>query len=93
MLKMMVLDKNDSWGTHIGKIYEESAELIEAIAEGDHVHMVEEALDNIQVALGVLDKLQQEGIDIQQAVYRHNKKLIHRGWGIKASVNIEIKKR
>lgn len=89
----MVLDKNDSWGMHKAKVYEESLELVDAIKEGDNAHIAEEALDTIQVAIGILDKLHKEGIDIQQAVYRHNKKLTNRGWDAKAIIKIQVNRR
>jgi phosphoribosyl-ATP pyrophosphohydrolase len=93
MLRMMVLDKNDSWETHIEKVEEESKELVEAIKESNHAHMGEEAMDNIQVAIGVLYKLYQEGTDIQQIVRRHEKKLVGRGWNAKAVIKIQVNKR
>lgn len=92
-MKLMVLDKNDNWGLHKAKVYEECLELADAIKEGDNVHIAEEALDIIQVAIGILDKLHHEGIDIQQAAYRHNEKLAARGWDTKAVIKIQINKR
>jgi NTP pyrophosphatase (non-canonical NTP hydrolase) len=92
-MKLMVLDKNDNWGLHKAKVYEESLELVEAIKEGDNAHIAEEALDVIQVAIGILDKLHHEEIDIQQAVFKHNKKLANRGWDAKAFIKIEVNKR
>lgn len=92
-MKLMVLDKKEKWGMHKAKVYEESLELAEAIKEGDNAHIAEEALDNIQVAIGILDKLHNEGLDIQQAVYRHNKKLVARGWNAKAVIKVQVNKR
>lgn len=91
-MKLMVLDKKEKWGMHKAKVYEESLELVEAIKEGDNAHIAEEALDVIQVTIGVLDKLHNEGMDIQQAIYRHNKKLVNRGWKEKAIVKIQVNK-
>lgn len=88
----MVLDKKDGWKKHKDKVKEEAAELVEAIEERDSAHIAEEALDNIQVSIGILDKLHYEGIDIQQAVYKHNKKLTNRGWNYKAVIKVQANK-
>ncbi len=92
-MELMVLDKKDTWKKHSEKVEEESTELIEAIKEKDPIHVAEETLDNIQVSIGVLDKLYHEGVDIQQAINRHNKKLVDRGWNHKAIVKIQINKK
>jgi NTP pyrophosphatase (non-canonical NTP hydrolase) len=92
-MKLMILDKNERWSLHKSKVYEECLELVEAINSDDQVHIAEEAFDIIQVATGILDKLHHEGIDIQQAIYRHNKKLINRGWKCKAIIKVQINRR
>lgn len=89
----MVLDKDDRWNMHKSKVYEECIELADAIKEGDKDHIAEEALDNIQVAIGILDKLHQEGVDIQKAISMHNKKLNDRGWKHKRTIKIQVNKR
>lgn len=86
----MVLDKKDKWKDHKKKVDEEASELIEAIEEGNVSHIAEEALDNIQVSIGILDKLYHEGVDIQGAVHMHNKKLVGRGWKHKAVVKVQV---
>ncbi len=92
-MKLMVLDKKDGWKKHKEKVEEEAAELVEAIKEGNSADIAEKALDNLQVCIGILDKLYHEGVDIQQAVYRHNKKLINRGWNHKAVIKTQINKK
>lgn len=89
----MVLDKNDTWKVSKDKIDEESTELIEAIKEGDSQHVAEETLDTIQVCIGILDKLYQNGINIQEEVYKHNKKLVDRGWKHKAVVKAQVNRK
>jgi NTP pyrophosphatase (non-canonical NTP hydrolase) len=86
----MVIDKNDSWGMHKAKAHEECLELIEAINENDELHIAEEALDNIQVSIGILDKLSSEGVDIQTVINKHNKKLINRGWKSKITIKVQL---
>lgn len=92
-MQLMVIDKNDRWGMHKAKVYEECLELIEAINENDELHIAEEALDNIQVSIGILDKLNSEGVDIQKVIDRHNRKLIGRGWEPKTTIKVQLIKR
>lgn len=92
-MKLMILDKDDNWGMHKAKVYEECLELADAIKEGDNAHIAEETLDIIQVAIGILDKLHYEGVDIQQALYKHNKKLVDRNWDAKAVIKVQVNKR
>ncbi|RMD05064.1 hypothetical protein D9O40_00820 [Clostridium autoethanogenum] len=88
----MVLDKKDKWKEHEKKVNEESEELVEAIKEGNTTHIAEEALDNIQVSIGVLDKLYHEGMNIEEAIFTHNRKLVNRGWKHKAVVKVQVNK-
>lgn len=101
MLKMVILDKNEllkldhstwNWNEILDKVKEESKELAVAIQEGDKAHIAEETLDNIQINMGVLDKLQQEGVNINQEFQRHEKKLINRKWKIKGIISIKVYK-
>jgi NTP pyrophosphatase (non-canonical NTP hydrolase) len=92
-MKLMVLDENDSWGLHKCKVYEGCLELVDAIKGEDKAHMAEKALDIIQVAIGILDRLNCEGIDMQQVLYRHNKKLVARGSDAKAVIKVQINER
>lgn len=100
-MKLMILSHNDrlkqdnnkwSW-TDIGiKHIEESEELLEAIAEEDMHHIAEEVLDEIQVCVGILDKLEREGVDINQELLRHERKLINRYWKPKGEIEIKVHK-
>lgn len=92
-MKLMVLNKEDKWKTHKDKVDEESTELIEAIKEGNTAHIAEEALDNIQVNIGILDKLYHDGVNIEEAVHTHNRKLVNRGWKHKAVVKVQVNKK
>lgn len=96
--KMMILHRNIeqgqdndkwSWNDISEKFHEEATELKEAIGENNNLHIAEEALDVIQVCIGILDKLGQEGIDVHQMFLRHNKKLIKRHWMEKGVVEIK----
>lgn len=92
-IKIPVLLKDDSWFKHRDKLEEEYEELYKAIErvayigdtdEEDLLHIAEEALDNIEVCIGILDKLEQ--IDkkiIEKANLLHVKKLASRGWQFK----------
>lgn len=92
-MKLMVLDKEEKWGIHKAKIYEECLELVGAINKENKIQIIEEVLDIIQVSIGILDKIYHSGIDIQQAVYRHNSKLAKRGLDTKAIIKIQVDKR
>jgi galactokinase/mevalonate kinase-like predicted kinase len=94
-----VLQKDDSWGEHLDKQQEESEELREAIVKVAYLeeyneknlqHIAEEALDNIEVCIGILDKLEQ--IDkriVKKANANHIKKLLERGWKFKKLLTIK----
>jgi NTP pyrophosphatase (non-canonical NTP hydrolase) len=97
-MKLMILSHNDrlkqdnnkwSWADIGIKHIEESDELLEAIAEEDMRHIAEEVLDEIQVCVGILDKLEREGINIEQIFLRHNEKLVNREWKGKGVVKIQ----
>lgn len=99
-LKLMILDRNiktsenndnDSWEKISNKLKEEHIEVQEAILEGDRLHIAEELLDTIQVAIRGLILLAKEGFDISKLFSRHNKKLVNRGWKEKKIINIFIK--
>jgi hypothetical protein len=70
------------------KHLEESKELAEALMENNIMHIAEEAFDQLQICIDVLDKLQSLGINIEQMCMRHNKKLVMRKWVDKGVVNI-----
>jgi len=72
------------------KVKEESDELVKAIEEGDIDHIAEEALDNIQINIAVLDKLESQGLDIKQAVNKHLKKLKSRKWRYKKMIVFQV---
>lgn len=92
-MKLMVLSKEDKWKEHEKKVNEESEELVEAIEEKDAAHIAEEALDNIQVNIGILDKLYHDGVNIEEAVHTHNRKLVNRGWKHKAVIKVQVNKK
>ncbi|MGF7059266.1 hypothetical protein [Brassicibacter mesophilus] len=98
-LKLPVLQKDDKWEEHMDKVEEESLELYDAIealsyyeniTEKQLLHIAEEALDNIEVCIGILDKL--EKIDkriVKKANANHIKKLLERGWKFKKLLTIK----
>lgn len=100
-LKLMILDRNvktaesndnDSWDKISNKLEEEYQEVQEAIRErSDKLHIAEELIDIIQVAIRGLVLLAKEGFDINKLFSRHNKKLVNRGWKEKKIINIFIK--
>lgn len=81
---------NNKWSfEEIAKKHlEESRELAEALIEEDTMHIAEEAFDQLQICIDVLDKLESLGVNIEQMCKRHNKKLVTRKWVDKGVVNI-----
>lgn len=47
-------------------------------------------MDVIQVCIGILDKLEQEGLDINKMVDKHNTKLLERGWEYENVIHINV---
>lgn len=88
-MKIPVLEKNDTWFKIIKKLAEEIIELVIAIIKRDKKNIAEEALDVIQVAIGVLDKLEEEGMNIESVTFRHLGKLINRGWKFKKVLEVK----
>lgn len=89
MIKIPVLQKNDSWETHRDKLVEETCELVLAMREKDTMHLLEELFDVAEVLVGIADKLEQEGYNLKQGSLRHEKKLIDRGWKFKGHIKVE----
>lgn len=97
-MKFMILSHNERLGIDkdtetfkdIAKKHEEeSKELKEELERGDKYKIAEETLDQMQICIGILDKLALEGLDIEQLVKRHNKKLVMREWKDKGVVVIK----
>ncbi|MFL0197366.1 MazG nucleotide pyrophosphohydrolase domain-containing protein [Clostridium sp. WILCCON 0269] len=98
----MVLDKNKKLGQDNGKssfkhmfkkLEEEVDELKCEINEEDKVRMTEEVLDVIQVCIAILFKLFMNGINIEAAIQKHNKKLVDRYWKPRAVIKININRK
>lgn len=84
------IDKNKESFKDIAKKHEEeSEELKEELERGNKFKIAEETLDQMQICIGILDKLATEGMDIEQLVKRHNKKLLMREWKDKGVVIIK----
>ncbi|WP_027309306.1 hypothetical protein [Caloramator sp. ALD01] len=91
-MEMLILEKNDEYIDMFYKLHEEvdelSCELIKHVTEKEETKLkiAEETLDVIQVCIGILDKLEKEGIEIAKEVEKHNMKLLKRGWRYKSVV-------
>lgn len=79
-MRMPILDKNDTYEESFEKLKEETKEVGQAIDNKDKLNLAEECLDTIQVCIGLLIKLAADGIDINQSILRHCKKLSDRKW-------------
>ncbi|ABR48554.1 hypothetical protein Amet_2400 [Alkaliphilus metalliredigens QYMF] len=90
-VKMPVLAKDHSWVRHRLKLHEEHDELQQAIfGVKDNIgHVAAEALDTIQVCIGILDKVEEEvpGM-VKKEIFNHNRKLLERGWKVKKVIQI-----
>lgn len=88
---MPVLDKEEELDQHFNKLLEEQYEvnheiLIMLITEKDNREkIIEEALDSIQVKIGLLDYFKVTKKDIE----KHMDKLKSRGWKFKKILKIE----
>jgi len=89
MFTFLVLDTNmitetrksdETLSDIFDKFQEEAGELLDAINENNINHILEEAFDTQQVIIGLLNKFKNDGIDLHNAVYTHNMKLLDRGW-------------
>ena len=98
-MKLMILSHNDesnknteTWDDILKIHEEESDELIVAIKAGDKSSIEEETMDQLQVCLGILDKLEREGANLEELFNRHNRKLIKRFWKDKGEIKIQWEK-
>ncbi len=90
VVQLMVLDKKDTWEKQAGKLLEETKEVLEAIQEENKEHIAEEVLDVIQVAIGMLDTLEEEGYSLKERICKHLKKLRKRGWRSKKLIVFQV---
>ncbi|GIW49183.1 MAG: hypothetical protein KatS3mg079_659 [Caloramator sp.] len=93
-MELLILEKDDSYTDMFSKLHEEveevSTEIIKHATEKEDTKekIAEETLDVIQVCIGILDKLEKEGIDIAKEIEKHNMKLLRRGWRYKEVVHL-----
>lgn len=95
-MKFPILSKNNALdvdndkytlGELSQKLEKEQKELDNAIKEGlSNGDIAEELFDTIQMCIGILNKLSQDGVDMRRVALRHEKKLIKRGWRWKGYV-------
>ena len=92
-----ILKKQESYSDMKAKLEEEFNELKEAITNyviygkpNNAEEVCEETFDVIQVCIGVLDSLEREGTNIDEASMKHLLKLICRHWEIKKMIKVEV---
>ncbi|KGG81076.1 hypothetical protein Y919_02625 [Caloranaerobacter azorensis H53214] len=90
-----VLDKKEDWAQHQQKLMEEFKELSLALAttniygEESIENIVEEALDVIQVCIGILDRVNENNPRIlKNKLQHHVVKLANRGWKFKEVLRV-----
>lgn len=95
-MKIPVLVKNETWKKHMEKLNEEVKELQYEVftfcpkdAKGDCKKIAGETFDIIQVAIGMLDKIEDQypGM-IKSIAEEHLIKLMKRGWSIKKVLDV-----
>lgn len=96
-MKLMVLDKNKNENNSksslrhtFKRLNKEVDELAQAVADGDNNHIAEEVLDVIQMCIAMLFKLFISGLDIENAIHKHNRKLMRRGWKPSAIIKVQV---
>lgn len=99
MIKFLILDKNERLNINkntetveeiIKKLNEEHKELIEALEQGTDIdHIIEEALDGIQVKANLVDRYSNKNMSLEKQINLHNMKLIGRGWEFKKEFEIK----
>lgn len=97
-LLIPVLVKDENWKQHKDKLFEETHELLTVLGEvgsltlasdSDVEDIVEEAMDVIQVCIGILDKVEKEHPAVlEKMTGTHIAKLINRGWLIKKVLRV-----
>lgn len=97
-MKFPILSKNNALDADSDKytleelsenLEKEQKELDNAIKEGmSKGYIAEELFDTIQMCIGMLNKLSQDGIDMRRVALRHEKKLIKLGWRWKGYIEL-----
>lgn len=90
-MDLFVLKKdNETYFNLFNKLVEEVIEVREEMIAYKKENLVSEILDVIQVCIGILDKLEQDGIKIKKEIEKHNLKLLQRGWIYKKVLHIDV---
>lgn len=90
-MDLLVLKKdNETYFNLFNKLVEEVIEVREEMIAYKKENLVSETLDVIQVCIGILDKLEQDGIKIKKEIEKHNLKLLQRGWRYKKVLHIDV---
>lgn len=95
---MPVLKKDENYNIMQGLLQGETNEVKKAITQyyitgspKSRDELAGEVLDVVQICIGILDKLEKEGLDIENATLEHLKKLVSRQiWVIDKMIKIEI---
>lgn len=92
MATIPILWKREDWVQHLSKLSEEFTELAHELhdmdeGKGNIGRTVSEALDVIQVAIGIIDA---SGVDYSEAIREHAEKLQSRGWSIKGWIDVDV---
>lgn len=98
-MQMMVLDRSRQLGIDnnkatlndfMNKLAEEIEEVRWGLILEDMDNLQEELFDTIQVCIGMLNKLDKEGLSIRNGLNKHHKKLVARGWTSRKMINFTV---
>lgn len=92
MTSIPILWKRDRWDDHLGKLSEEFVKLCHELhdmqnGEGDLNKLTSEAMDVIQVAIGIIEM---SGQSWSAVINKHTDKLLDRGWSIKGWIEVDV---
>lgn len=96
MERLPILQDDDDLLVLKDKLDEETRELdveiVKYIALGripNRDNAAREALDVLQLAIGILAVLEKQGADVPVLIWEHTEKLIRRGWKVKRYITID----
>ena len=78
-----VSNENLDLGELLGKLDEEYEEFLSEVEFSDNENLLEEFYDVIQVMVNILDKIDINTKEIENAYFKHHRKLLDRGWEFK----------
>ena len=89
-MRFPILDKYDNWDEIASKFNEEVKEFESEITNDNQRGITRELFDIMQVCIGGLDMLENQGVKLNPKLLEHYQKLLKRGWKIKGQVELDF---